>query len=120
VTGKTTMGVVFIPWHFVEADANLLANDALDPEAKFPGLKMCAAQVFPARDDELANPDVEVRRGGTNSSSADDEQLTSFGVAADDPYAEVGEEGEDDEEDEWNHRCNSKRELGDFKNLRVL
>jgi hypothetical protein len=25
--------------------------------------KACAAQVFPAREEELANPEVEVRRG---------------------------------------------------------
>ena len=31
------------------------------------------------------------------------EQLTSFGVAADDPYAEVGEDGEDDEEQDGGH-----------------
>jgi predicted molibdopterin-dependent oxidoreductase YjgC len=54
---------VFIPWHFAEAAANLLTNDALDPEAKIPEFKACAVQVFPAREEELANPDVEVRRG---------------------------------------------------------
>jgi len=31
------------------------------------------------------------------------EQLTSFGVAADDPYAEVGEDGEYDEEQDGGH-----------------
>jgi hypothetical protein len=31
------------------------------------------------------------------------EQLTSFSVTADDPYAEVGEEGEDDEEEDGGH-----------------
>lgn len=63
VTEKTTVGVVFIPWHFAEAAANLLTNDALDPEAKIPEFKACAVQVFPAREEELANPEVEVRRG---------------------------------------------------------
>ena len=57
------MGVAFIPWHFAEAAANLLTNDALDPEAKIPEFKACAVQVFPAREEELANPDVKVRRG---------------------------------------------------------
>ncbi|MCL4823721.1 MAG: molybdopterin-dependent oxidoreductase, partial [Anaerolineales bacterium] len=57
------VGVVFIPWHFHEAAANLLTNDALDPQAKIPEFKACAVQVFPAREDELANPDVVAKRG---------------------------------------------------------
>jgi predicted molibdopterin-dependent oxidoreductase YjgC len=63
VTEKTTVGVVFIPWHFAEAAANLLTNDALDPEALIPEFKACAVQVFPAREDELANPENVVQRG---------------------------------------------------------
>ena len=63
VTEKTTVGVVFIPWHFAEAAANLLTNDALDPQAKIPEFKACAVQVFPAREDELANPDAVLERG---------------------------------------------------------
>ncbi len=63
VTEKTTVGVAFIPWHFAEAAANLLTNDALDPQALIPEFKACAVQVFPAMEEELANPDVEVRRG---------------------------------------------------------
>ncbi|MBI2757133.1 MAG: formate dehydrogenase subunit alpha [Chloroflexi bacterium] len=63
VTEKTTVGVVFIPFHFAEAAANLLTNDALDPQAKIPEFKACAVQVFPAREEELAHPEVEVRRG---------------------------------------------------------
>ena len=63
VTEKTTVGVAFIPWHFAEAAANLLTNDALDPEAKIPEFKACAVQVFPAREDELKNPEAVVNRG---------------------------------------------------------
>jgi formate dehydrogenase alpha subunit len=63
VTEKTTVGVVFIPFHFVEAAANLLTNDALDPQAKIPEFKACAVQVFPARVDELPNPEAVVNRG---------------------------------------------------------
>ncbi|MCK6568298.1 MAG: formate dehydrogenase subunit alpha [Chloroflexi bacterium] len=63
VTEKTTVGVVFIPWHFHEAAANLLTNDALDPQAKIPEFKACAVQVFPAREDDLPNPEFEVKRG---------------------------------------------------------
>ena len=63
VTEKTTVGVVFVPWHFAEAAANLLTIDALDPQAKIPEFKACAVQVFPVRDDELPNPDVMLERG---------------------------------------------------------
>ena len=63
VTEKTTVGVVFIAWHFAEAAANLLTNDALDPQAKIPEFKACAVQVFPAREEELPNPENIVQRG---------------------------------------------------------
>jgi formate dehydrogenase alpha subunit len=63
VTEKTSVGVVFIPFHFAEAAANLLTNDVLDPQAKIPEFKACAVQVFPAREDDLANPEVELHRG---------------------------------------------------------
>ena len=63
VTEKTTVGVVFIPWHFAEAAANLLTIDALDPQAKIPEFKACAVQVFPARDAELPNVDAKLERG---------------------------------------------------------
>jgi formate dehydrogenase alpha subunit len=63
VTEKTTVGVVFLSWHFAEAAANLLTIDALDPEAKIPEFKACAVQVFPARDSDLPNPDAVLERG---------------------------------------------------------
>lgn len=63
VTEKTTVGVVFIPFHFAEAAANLLTNDALDPQAKIPEFKACAVQVFPAREEELAHPEAMLARG---------------------------------------------------------
>ncbi len=63
VTEKTSIGVVFLPWHFAEAAANLLTNDALDPQAKIPEFKACAVQIFPARLQDLPNPDAVVERG---------------------------------------------------------
>jgi len=63
VTEKTSIGVVFIPFHFAEAAANLLTNDVLDPQAKIPEFKACAVQVFPAREVDLPNPDAIVNRG---------------------------------------------------------
>ena len=41
-------GVVFIPFAFVEAAANLLTNPKLDPFGKIPEFKFCAARVEPA------------------------------------------------------------------------
>ena len=55
VTEKTIPGVIFIPFHFVEAAANLLTNDALDPEAKIPEFKACAVKI--EKSDESKLPD---------------------------------------------------------------
>ena len=43
-------GVVFIPFAYVEAAANLLTNPALDPFGKIPEFKFCAAKVERASD----------------------------------------------------------------------
>jgi formate dehydrogenase major subunit len=40
-------GVVYIPFAFVEAAANLLTNPALDPFGKIPEFKYCAAKLEP-------------------------------------------------------------------------
>ena len=37
--------VIFIPFCFHEAAANLLTNSALDPYGKIPELKYCAAKI---------------------------------------------------------------------------
>ncbi len=63
VTEKTTVGVVFIPFHFAEAAANLLTNDVLDPQAKIPEFKACAVQVFPASEADLPHPEAILDRG---------------------------------------------------------
>ncbi|HEX6305640.1 MAG TPA: formate dehydrogenase subunit alpha [Anaerolineales bacterium] len=63
VTEKTTAGVIFIPFHFAEAAANLLTIDALDPEALIPEFKACAVKVTAASEDELANPEAHLERG---------------------------------------------------------
>ncbi len=41
-------GMVFMPFCYAEAAANLLTNPALDPFAKIPEFKFCAARVQPA------------------------------------------------------------------------
>jgi formate dehydrogenase alpha subunit len=63
VTQKTTIGVVFIPFHFIEAAANLLTNDVVDPQAKIPEYKSCAVRVVPAENHELVHPDATQLRG---------------------------------------------------------
>ena len=63
VTRKANAGVVFIPFHFAEAAANLLTIDALDPLAKIPEYKACAVRVVPAREDELPDPNARFDRG---------------------------------------------------------
>ena len=63
VTEKTLAGVVFIPFHFAEAAANLLTIDALDPQAKIPEFKACAVSVVPVRGEELPNPEALLARG---------------------------------------------------------
>jgi formate dehydrogenase alpha subunit len=45
VTPRAMKGVVFMPFHYREAPANALTNDALDPVAKIPELKVCAVRV---------------------------------------------------------------------------
>jgi predicted molibdopterin-dependent oxidoreductase YjgC len=37
--------VTFIPFHYKEAAANLLTNDALDPDCKIPEAKVCSVRV---------------------------------------------------------------------------
>ncbi len=46
--GRVREGSIFIPFHFVEAAANRLTNDALDPKAKIPELKVAACRLVRA------------------------------------------------------------------------
>lgn len=48
ITDRVGKGMVFIPFHFKEAAANLLTNDALDPVAKIPEYKVAAVKVMKA------------------------------------------------------------------------
>ena len=45
VTERSPRGMVFLPFHFVEAAANILTLDARDPVAKIPDYKVCAVAV---------------------------------------------------------------------------
>jgi formate dehydrogenase major subunit len=44
------VGMVFLPFCYAEAAANLLTNPALDPTGKIPEFKFCAARVSPVRE----------------------------------------------------------------------
>lgn len=44
VTERVAEGSLFIAFHFAEAAANRLTNDALDPVASIPEFKVCAAR----------------------------------------------------------------------------
>jgi formate dehydrogenase alpha subunit len=45
VTTSIERGWLFMPFHFQEGPANALTQDALDPVAKIPEYKVCAAQI---------------------------------------------------------------------------
>jgi len=45
ITERVGKGLVFIPFHYREAAANLLTNDALDPVCKIPEAKVCAVRL---------------------------------------------------------------------------
>ena len=45
ITERVPEGVIFIPFHFAECAANVLTNPALDPVAKIPEYKVCAAKL---------------------------------------------------------------------------
>jgi formate dehydrogenase major subunit len=47
-------GMVFIPFCYAEAAANLLTNPQLDPMGKIPEFKFCAVRVEPVADREAA------------------------------------------------------------------
>jgi predicted molibdopterin-dependent oxidoreductase YjgC len=49
VTGAVPEGIVFLPFHFREAAANLLTVNAVDPNAKIPEFKVCAVAVEPVK-----------------------------------------------------------------------
>ena len=45
VTDRVPRGLVFLPFHYAEAAANVLTNAAVDPMAKIPEYKVCAVRV---------------------------------------------------------------------------
>ena len=45
VSERPAPGIIFMAFHFKEASANILTNDALDPVAKIPEFKVCAVKI---------------------------------------------------------------------------
>ena len=45
VTTDVPSGLLFVPFHFAEACANVLTNPALDPDCKMPEYKVCAVRM---------------------------------------------------------------------------
>ena len=52
--GGVPQGMIFIPFCFNEAAANLLTNAALDPVGKIPEVKFCACKVEPVENPAAA------------------------------------------------------------------
>jgi formate dehydrogenase alpha subunit len=50
ISARPSKGVVFIPFHYREAAANVLTNTALDPISKIPELKVCAVKLERLKD----------------------------------------------------------------------
>jgi formate dehydrogenase major subunit/formate dehydrogenase alpha subunit len=49
ISEKPSEGMVFIPFHYKEAAANILTNTVLDPICKIPELKVCAVKIEPLK-----------------------------------------------------------------------
>lgn len=47
LTDRVPPGQLFIPFHFAEGAANVLTNNALDPESGIPEFKVCAVRIEP-------------------------------------------------------------------------
>ena len=63
VSERASPGIVFIPFHFREAAANLLTIDAIDPQAKIPEYKACAVKIELVNEEELPLPTEKQIRG---------------------------------------------------------
>jgi formate dehydrogenase major subunit len=59
-------GVIFIPFAYVEAAANVLTNPQLDPIGKIPEYKYCAVRIEPAhgREPTPREPNLNVTASG--------------------------------------------------------
>ncbi len=65
ITRRVAPGVVFMPFHFAEAAANVLTNAALDPVAKIPEYKVCAVRIEKITEVERPEKLVAARAGAS-------------------------------------------------------
>lgn len=64
VTGRSPVGTLFLPFHFVEAAANLLTLDKIDPRAKIPDFKMAAIQLKKVPAPQREGADIPLEEQG--------------------------------------------------------
>ncbi len=83
ITEELPPGVVFMPFHWHEAAANILTNDALDPVAKIPEYKVSAVNAVLAVLDRAAQDNAFLARLAENPAEAlKDYELTTEEKAA--------------------------------------
>jgi len=70
ITEKSPPGLVFMPFHWSEAAANVLTNDALDPVAKIPEYKVSAVNAVLAVLDRAAQENAFLARLAENPAEA--------------------------------------------------
>ncbi|MBE9469888.1 MAG: formate dehydrogenase subunit alpha [Chloroflexi bacterium] len=70
ITEKSPPGVVFMPFHWHEAAANILTSDALDPVAKIPEFKVSAVNAVLAVLDRAAQDNAFLARLAENPAEA--------------------------------------------------
>jgi len=70
ITEKSPPGVIFMPFHWREAAANILTNDALDPLAKIPEYKISAVNTVLAVLDRAARDNTFLARLAENPAEA--------------------------------------------------
>ncbi len=64
VTGRSPIGTIFLPFHFVEAAANILTLDKIDPRAKIPDFKMAAVKLRKVDAPKREGADIELTERG--------------------------------------------------------
>ncbi|MCK6579539.1 MAG: formate dehydrogenase subunit alpha [Anaerolineae bacterium] len=64
VTGRSPQGTVFLPFHFVEAAANLLTLDKIDRRAKIPDFKMAAVRLRKVEAPQREGADIPLSERG--------------------------------------------------------
>jgi formate dehydrogenase alpha subunit len=83
ITEELPPGVVFMPFHWHEAAANILTNDALDPVAKIPEYKVSAVNAVLAVLDRAAQDNAFLARLAENPAEAlKDYEMTTEEKAA--------------------------------------